>query len=154
MTTATMNNVQSQQDTNADKAITTMIAAMTGAAVIPAHVNWALAATAMGSGVVAIGLAYGVKLTKDEGWKLVKQFILGAGLTFVGLAVGSKIIAMLLSSTGIGHLGAVALDATVSAAIGYAVGETAKEYFRRNGNVSKAELRRIFRNTYNSKKEG
>lgn len=144
--------VKTKQDEDADTAIATMIAAMAGAAVIPAHVNWALAAAAMGSGVVAIGLCYGVKLTKDEAWKLVKQFILGAGLTFVGLAVGSKILAMILSSTGIGHVGAVVLDATISAAIGYAVGETAKEYFK--GNTSKAHLRRVFRETFNAKKKG
>ena len=143
--------MSSEQDEKADIAIATMMAAMGGAAVVPAHVNWALAAGAMGSGVVAIGLCYGVKLSKDEAWKLVKQFILGAGLTFVGLAVGSKLLAAILSSTGIGHVGAVALDGTVSVAIGYAVGETAKDYFK--GEKNKKKLGETFRNAFRSKKK-
>ncbi|MGC3977793.1 MAG: hypothetical protein QM751_05870 [Paludibacteraceae bacterium] len=51
-------------DNSADKAIKAMVVAVVGTAFVPAHVNWALTATAMGAGVVAIGLAYDVKLTK------------------------------------------------------------------------------------------
>ena len=61
-------------DEQADVAIRTMVTAIVGGAVVPVHVNWALAASAMGAGVVAIGLIYDVQLTKEEGWKLVKQF--------------------------------------------------------------------------------
>ena len=60
-------------DQDADVAIKTMMAAVVGTAVVPAHVNWALTASAMGAGAVAIGKCYGVQLTKDEGWKFVKQ---------------------------------------------------------------------------------
>lgn len=67
----------------ADKAIKAMMATVVGTALVPAHVNWALTASAMGAGVVAIGLCYDIKLTKDEGWKLVKQFILSAGFWFL-----------------------------------------------------------------------
>ena len=63
-------------DQDADVAIKTMMAAVVGTAVVPAHVNWALTASAMGAGAVAIGKCYGVQLTKDEGWKFVKQFVL------------------------------------------------------------------------------
>lgn len=42
-------------DQDADVAIKTMMAAVVGTAVVPAHVNWALTASAMGAGAVAIG---------------------------------------------------------------------------------------------------
>lgn len=51
-------------DQDADVAIKTMMAAVVGTAVVPAHVNWALTASAMGAGAVAIGKCYGVQLTK------------------------------------------------------------------------------------------
>ena len=41
-------------DQDADVAIKTMMAAVVGTAVVPAHVNWALTASAMGAGAVAI----------------------------------------------------------------------------------------------------
>lgn len=78
-------------DQDADVAIKTMMAAVVGTAVIPAHVNWALTASAMGAGAVAIGKCYGMQLTKDEGWKFVKQFVLSAGMWFLSMNVGSKI---------------------------------------------------------------
>ena len=42
-------------DQDADVAIKTMMAAVVGTAEIPAHMNWALTASAMGAGAVAIG---------------------------------------------------------------------------------------------------
>ena len=60
----------------ADKAINAMMATVVGTALVPAHVNWALTASAMGTGVVAIGLCYDIKLTKDEGWKLVNPSLI------------------------------------------------------------------------------
>ncbi len=89
-------NIRTQQDENADKAIKAMITAAVGVAVVPVYVNWALTASVLGSGVVAIGLCYGVELTKDEAWKLVKQFIFAAGSFFLAANVGSKFIAMVL----------------------------------------------------------
>lgn len=146
----------SECDKNADTAIKTMIAACVGGAVVPAHINWTIVAGAMGTGVVAIGLCYEVKLDKDEAWKLIKQFFLAAGTMFLMVNVGSKIISIILASTGIGYVGAVALDAAISAAQAYAVGACAKEYFRRDflgkGKPSKKELGKIFREAFKQKK--
>lgn len=116
-------------DEQADDAIRTMVATVVGTAAIPAHVNWSLTATAMGAGVVAIGLIYDVQLTKEEGWKLVRQFFLGAGFWFVTMNVGSKILTAIMESTGFGYLGGVALDGAISAASAWAIGACAKEYF-------------------------
>lgn len=146
-----------KRDSNADKAIASMIATTVGAAAVPAHVNWALMASILGGGVVAIGLCYDVKLSKDEAWKLVKQFFIAAGSFFIGINISSKIFAMILTSTGIGHIGAVALDAALSSAIAYAIGATAKHYFRNDylgkDKLSKAELGNIFRDAFKKKRQ-
>jgi uncharacterized protein (DUF697 family) len=141
---------------NADKAIAGMLATVVGTALVPAHVNWALTASAMGAGVVAIGLCYDIKLSKDEGWKLVKQFIMSAGFWFLSMNVGSKILSALMETTGIGYGAGVAIDAATSAAFAWAIGATAKEYFQREylGKVklSKDELGEIFRKAFKDHK--
>ena len=140
---------------NADKAIGAMMATVVTTALVPAHVNWALTASAMGAGVVAIGLCYGITLTKDEGWKLVRQFILSAGSWFLAMNVGSKILAALMESTGFGYGVGVTIDATTSAAYAWAIGASSKEYFQREylgkSKLSKKELGKIFRDAF---KEG
>ena len=138
-------------DAKADKAIKTMMAAVAATAIVPAHVNWALTASAMGAGCVAIGCAYGVQLNKDEGWSLCKQFILGAGFWFVAMNVGSKIFAALAESTGLGYIAGAALDVTVSCACAWAIGGCARAYFRKMAQgrqVSKAELKEIFQSCF------
>ena len=139
-------------DEQADVAIQTMVTAIIGGAVVPVHVNWALAASAMGAGVVAIGLIYDVKLTEEEGWKLVKQFFLSAGFFFVTLNVGSKIFAAIAESTGIGYVGGAMIDGAISGASAWAVGACAKEYFRRDflgkSKPTKDELRKIFQDAF------
>lgn len=141
---------------NADKAIAGMMATVVGTALVPAHVNWALTASAMGAGVVAIGICYDVKLSKDEGWKLVKQFIMSAGFWFLSMNVGSKIISALMQTTGIGYGAGVAIDAATSAAFAWAIGATAKEYFQREylgkTKLSKDELGEIFRKAFKDHK--
>ena len=141
---------------NADKAIAGMMATVVGTALVPAHVNWALTASAMGAGGVAIGLCYDIKLSKDEGWKLVKQFIMSAGFWFLSMNVGSKILSALMETTGIGYGAGVAIDAATSAAFAWAIGATAKEYFQREylGKVklSKDELGEIFRKAFKDHK--
>lgn len=144
-------------DEQADDAIRTMVATVVGTAAIPAHVNWSLTATAMGAGVVAIGLIYDVQLTKEEGWKLVRQFFLGAGFWFVTMNVGSKILTAIMESTGFGYLGGVALDGAISAASAWAIGACAKEYFRRDflgkSKPTKKELGEIFREAFKKNKK-
>lgn len=141
---------------NADKAIAGMMATVVGTALVPAHVNWALTASAMGAGVVAIGLCYDIKLSKDEGWKLVKQFIMSAGFWFLSMNVGSKILSALMETTGIGYGAGVAIDAATSAAFAWAIGATAKEYFQREylgkTKLSKDELGEIFRKAFKDHK--
>ncbi len=123
-----------------------MVAAVIGTALIPAHVNWALTASAMGAGVVSIGSTYGVTLDRDEAWKLVKEFFKAAGFWFLGMQISSKILAALIESTGLGYGGGVALDAAVSAGLAYAIGSCAKAYFK--GERNKEELGKKFRTAF------
>jgi Domain of unknown function (DUF697) len=142
--------MDSGADNRADAVITTMVAAAMGGAIVPAVVQWPIFASAMGAGVVGIGLCYGVQLTKDEAWKLIVQFIRAAGLTFAGLYIGSQILSLILTSTGIGYVGAVAMDATIAGAIAYAVGAAAKAYFQ--GERNTARLGQIMRQTFKQHK--
>lgn len=143
-------------DNDADVAIKTMMGTVVATAAVPAHVNWALTASAMGAGAVAIGKCYDVQLTKDEGWKLVKQFVLSAGMWFLSMNVGSKILSALMQSTGVGYAVGMALDAASSAAFAWAIGSTAKAYFRNeylgNSRLTKEELGRIFREAFKEQK--
>lgn len=137
------------QDENADTAVVAMMTAASVAASVPGPVNWVAFSAVLGSGVVAIGLAYGTQVTKDEAYKLIKQFVLGAGFTFLALTVGSKILGTILAVTGLGYFAAVAMDVAISTAIAYAVGESAKAYFK--GERNKKELGRIFAEKFKSK---
>lgn len=143
-------------DNDADVAIKTMMGTVVATAAVPAHVNWALTASAMGAGAVAIGKCYDVQLTKDEGWKLVKQFVLSAGMWFLSMNVGSKILSALMQSTGVGYAVGMALDAASSAAFAWAIGSTAKAYFRNEylgkSKLTKEELGRIFREAFKEQK--
>lgn len=141
-----MPTAQMLSDKNADTAIHAMVATVIGASVIPTFVNWAITASAMGSGVVAIGLCYGTEVSKDEAWALVKEFVKAAGFWFLGMTVGSRILSALLATSGIGYAAAVALDATVSAALAYAIGGCAKAYFK--GTSNHKQLGEVFRQRF------
>ena len=143
-------------DEKADKAIKVMIISIVGGVIVPAAINWGIVAAAMGTGCVAIGKCYGFNLTRNDGWKLVKQFILGAGFMFVALNVGSKILAIVMQATGMGYAGGVVLDGIISAAQAWAVGGCAKEYFRSQAQGKKAsseKLKQIFRTRFEEYKK-
>lgn len=133
-------------DGAADEIIRAMVVGAVGAAVVPVYVNWAILASALGVGVASIGGLYGYSLTKDEGWKVAKTLLLSGGTLFLAFNFGSKFIAGILTATGIGHIGAMALDGAVSAATAYAIGGAAKEYFK--GERNKARLGEILRSRF------
>jgi uncharacterized protein (DUF697 family) len=103
------------------------------------------------AGVVGIGVCYGVELTKDEAWKLIKEFFRAAGLTFMAINVGGLFISAVLNFSGAGYPVAVALDAAQATAIAYAVGTSAKVYF--SGEHSRKELGAVMRNAFKEAKQ-
>ena len=145
-----------QCDNQADTAIKTMVSACIAGAIAPAMINPIVVAGAMGAGVVSIGICYDVKVTKDEAWKLIKQFFLAAGTMFLMVNMGGKFLSIILSSSGIGYGGAVAMDAALSAAQAYAVGACAKQYFRQEflgkTKPTTQELGQIFKDAFRKKK--
>jgi hypothetical protein len=118
-------NAAMTPDEKSDAISTAMVGLAVGAAIVPAHVNWAIFATILGGGVVAIGKGYGFTLSGIEGGKLIKQFFYAAGFTWLAIAFGSKLIAAVLETTGLGYVTGAAMDATISGAIAYAVGSCA-----------------------------
>ena len=144
-------------DNDADLAIGAMITTLGFGSLAPVAINWAIAASAYGAGAVAIGKAYGVTLSEDEGWKLVKQFFVAAGTGFLIINFGAKLIACVAQATGIGYGAGVLLDTAISIAGAYAVGGCAKAYFRADyqgkRKLSKEEIGRIFREEFTKHKK-
>ena len=148
---------EKSSDENADVVMNLMMAGLVAAAVVPPVINWPILAGAMGSGVVAIGRCYGVELSRVEAWKLIRQFILAAGFTFIGLQVGVQIVNLVLASTGVGYVGAAALQAAVAAPLAYAVGASAKAYFqgelhKKQTAATSAEIGEILRQKFHEAK--
>ncbi len=133
----------------ADAIIKGMMSSGVAAAVIPLPLGVPFMGVVAG-GVVGIGTCYGVELTKDEAWKLIKEFFKAAGLTFMAINVGGLFISAILNFTGAGYPVAVALDAAQATAIAYAVGSSAKFYF--SGQRSRKELGAMMRESFQEAK--
>lgn len=133
-------------DDRADLIIGVMVSGSVAAAAAPVGVSWVLFTTALCTGVVGLGSCYDTTLESAEAWKVVKQLFVSAGLIWLGLSVGAKIIAAILQLTGLGYIAAVALDSAVSGALAYAVGKSAQAYFK--GERDKEALGRAFRNAF------
>jgi uncharacterized protein (DUF697 family) len=133
----------------ADAVIAGMVSTALGMAVIPVFLQVPFMG-AMATGVVAIGRCYEITLTKNEGWKLVKEFFKAGGYAFMATVVSGKLISLTVFATGIGYPGAVALDAVTGAAIAYALGAAAKAYF--SGEKDRQQLGAIMRQAFSEKK--
>ena len=134
----------------ADAVIAGMVSAGLAGAVIPVQLTIPFMATVAG-GVVGIGRCYGTELTKDEAWKLVREFFKAAGFTYMAINAGSLFISQALYVTGLGYPAAVAMDAASSTAIAYSVGAAAKAYF--SGQRSRKELGAVMRNNLREQKK-
>lgn len=113
-------------DEKANVIIASMMLGTAAIAVIPPVVDIAVFAAAVGGSVVAIGSCYGYSLSKDEGTKLVLSFITYGGIAFVG----GKFISGILKATGLGYAAGGVIDAALYSAMSYAIGATAKAYFK------------------------
>jgi len=98
---------------------------------------------AVAGGVVAIGACYGVQLTRDEAWKLIREFFKAAGFVWTATFIGGEFIVWILAATGAGLPVALALDAVQCTVIAYAVSTAAKHYFK--GQRSRDEIRAVMR---------
>ena len=140
-----------KRDESANGAISFMVSTVVATAVIPAAVNWTLTATALAGGVVKIANAYDISLGKEDGWKLVKQIFIAAGTWWISLNIGGKFITSLLQLTGLGYGAAIAMDAIVSGASAWAIGNAAKAFFKtayQGRKMTDKELGNIFKEEF------
>ena len=125
----------------ADEKADGIIAGMTGgtllAAAAPPVIDHAIFAAAVGGSVIAIATCYGVKISKEEAAKLVMEFVSYAGFAYAG---GSLIVS-LSKATGLAYAPATALEAGLFSAMSFAIGVTAKHYFK--GERDPEKLKRI-----------
>ncbi len=134
----------------AEKAIwaATGLAAGMGAVPFGINIAWFFAVS---TGLVAyLGELYGYMYTKREAAALVTQLFKSCGWSWGAYMFGMKFMAEALKGTGIITMGGatpvgMALDATLSGSITYAVGFTTVKYLEKNGELSPAEMRREFR---------
>jgi uncharacterized protein (DUF697 family) len=132
-------------DEKADTIIKGMVTTGVATGVIPLPLGIPFMA-AVATGVVAIGSCYGVEITRDEAWKLIREFFKAAGFTFAATQIGWQFISGLMYATGLGSPLAVVLDTTQCIAISYAIGAAAKHYF--SGQRNQRELGAIMRSVY------
>lgn len=125
-------------DEKADKIILGMIAGTAALATMPPVLDVALYAAAVGGSVIAIGACYGIRISKGEATRLVMEFLSFAGFAFGG----GKLISGILKATGLGYAAGGAIDAILYSTMSYAVGVTAKTYFK--GERNPENLKRVF----------
>ena len=117
-------------DKHADKIIKVLSAEVLIASTAPVVVSWAALVPSISAAIISIGQAYGVKWTRDEAWHFIRQCFLGGGFWCAAVLFGYKFCVALLQTTGIGYLAAYGLDASLNTAAAYAIGHSAKLYFR------------------------
>jgi hypothetical protein len=132
-------------DEKADAIIATMAGGTAFIAVIPPVVDLAVFAAAIGASVVAIGQCYETSLSVEEASQMVMQFIKYAGAAFTG----GKLISGLLKATGFGYGPGGALDAVLYGIMSYAIGVTAKAWFK--GERDPDKLKKILREAYKAR---
>jgi uncharacterized protein (DUF697 family) len=152
--------VQGQKDREqkANAAIWATVALSAGMGVVPFGINiWGF----MGVNAVLImilGSIYGHHMTKEGAGHLIKQIFLSVGATYIMMLLGLKFGLEVLKVNGIvtfGTLtaGGMALDAGLAGVISFALGYTAKEYFKKNRQMSKEEMKRKFKSFLKEGKE-
>jgi uncharacterized protein (DUF697 family) len=137
-------------DSKAQKAIWAAVALSAGMGVVPFGINLAWFFAVATGLIVYLGELYGYTYTKREAAALLGQLFKSCGWTWSAYMFGMKFMAEALKGAGIITMGGatpvgMALDATLSGSITYAVGFTTLKYLEQNSELSPAEMRREFR---------
>jgi uncharacterized protein (DUF697 family) len=127
------------KDQKADAIITSMSAGTAALAAMPPVVDMAVFAAAIGGSVVGIAACYDVTISKGDARKLIMDFIKYGGIAFTG----GKILSGVLKYTGVAYAAGGLIDAALYTTIAYAIGVTAKAYYR-DEIRDPEELKRIF----------
>ena len=132
--------MSNSSDLKANAIITSMSAGTAAIAAMPPVVDMAAFAAAIGGSVVGIAACYDVSITKGDAVKLIVDFIKYGGIAFTG----GKIISGVLKYTGLGYAAGGLIDAALYTTMAYAIGETARVYYRDNIR-DPDELKKIFK---------
>lgn len=138
-----------ERDEKADAIIWVAVLINSGLGVVPLGINvWTFVGVASVM-VVWLGGVYDCHVTNDGAAKIIRQLFTSAGLMFVMFTFGMKFFAEVLKGAGVITMGGttlagMALDAVLSGAVTYALGFTAKEYFKRNQKMTQSEMHDMF----------
>ncbi len=128
-------------DEKANGIITAMSAGTAAIAAMPPVVDVAVFAAAIGGSVVGIATCYGKSISKGNATDLVMQFMKYGGIAFTG----GKLISGVLKATGAAYAAGGLIDAALYTTMSYAIGVTAKAYFKDNIR-DPSELKKIYKN--------
>jgi uncharacterized protein (DUF697 family) len=145
-------------DEKADGIITKATLINAGLGVVPVFIN---VTTFMGVSalmVVWLGHLYGYNLTNKRASDIIHQIFTSLNRTTLFMLGGTKFLAEILKVFGIGTAGASSvvgcvMDAGVCGAATYAIGNTSKEFFRKNQKMSKEEIQDRFNKSYKDGKQ-
>ena len=144
-------------DANANIHVRNLTLAIGAISAAPVVVNWTAAVPLIVVCVCDIGKTYGFTISKDEAVHFIRQCFAGAGLLFVATNLAFKLAAGLLEATGIGYAWGFALDASITTAAAYAIGSSAKLYFRElflhKERLSDEQIVRNFISVYEQRKK-
>lgn len=102
--------------------------------------------TIVATAIVRIARIYGVSLTRKEAGKFVKDMAFALGFWQASALIGEKVLATAVEATGVGYVGAAALDSIFTAAVAFALCTAAKLYF--GSGMKKGDLRRVVRSSF------
>jgi uncharacterized protein (DUF697 family) len=144
------------KDEKADAIIWAAVTINAGLGFVPLGINiWAFLGVCAVM-VTWLGTTYGYHLSHDEAAKLIRQIILSVGLSGAILTIGIKFFAEVLKGVGVFSLGGptlvgMALDAVLCGGTTYAIGFTSKDYFKKNKQMTKDQMKQAFQSYF---KEG
>lgn len=136
--------IEKMADKAQDAVVKTTITA-TGLGFVPIGFDIAVFAGTVAVGVVAVGKSFDFSISKGDAGDLIKQFMGAAGMTYMFLTTGGKLLASLLKSNPLSYLPVAIADAALCGATAYAICSTSKEYFRRKAHGKQATREEIKR---------
>jgi uncharacterized protein (DUF697 family) len=133
----------------ADKRADAVIAQTTGACALAAFaptVSFILETGIGVTGIIRIARIYGVSLTRQEASKFLKEMLFALGAWQAMAIIGEKVFTSAVETTGVGAVGAMAIDSVITAAEAVAACTAAKLYF--GSSMNKGDLRRLVRASF------
>jgi uncharacterized protein (DUF697 family) len=145
-------------DKKAEAIIWTNTLANAGFGVVPIGINMLTFIGANATTIVSLGYLYGYTLSKEQAATLIRQIFMSVGLTWGMLTLGGKVFIELAKVLGLATAGSVTalamgFDGVLCAALSHAIGYTAKRYFIKDCQLTKAEMGEEFKRRFGEGKQ-